>query len=195
MSVPVRPSYGFPWIGQLNTPNYLQISSGIRNNGYPADAALPAADYNEIHLEAAQWIAYLDYYTTLLSTSGVYNDLGLTSGSVGLTGATGTVSIISGKYVLNGYNLHLEIGLTISSIAGTLTSVAITLPTAAKALARYENTLEWPVFTSDSNGPSAKANMAGFGTGNNSILQIGTSYNSFTGTIAMMISIDYEMNH
>ena len=142
MSAPVRPSYGFPWIGQLNTPNYLQISSGIRNNGYPADAALPAADYNEIHLEEAQWIAYLDYYTTLLSTAGVYTQL---TGATALSSLTTGVSVVSAWFARIMQQIHLELVLNNASYTGA-GPVKISIPSIIAPIARYYGggNMGWP---------------------------------------------------
>lgn len=169
--------------------------------GYATGAEIPHQEYNEMLAEIAKWIKWMDQ-----NTNGYYNDLGLNPSNIVLVGATGSVSIQSGKYCINGFRVHLDIVITIASLSGTLTSLSIALPSSVNCLARYVGFAgsQFLINNTNGGGPQSIQCTAGFYLDNSHLVisQSVTALNTYvpfltdgSGNIKFSISIEYEVNH
>jgi hypothetical protein len=190
--------------GQLPVANLVQLTSSNITNSSDVSGATVTAAANTLAGLISALTTSLSTLNTAVSALGTYVSIGLLDSDIALYGATGTVSVKSANYLLQGNKIHLDIVFCVSISSGTLTQIQITLPSNLVCKARYVGYYgkQFVINNSNGTGPQAIMCTAGFWSDNNK-LDIGRSvtaldtYTPFlidtsTNLTKFSIAIEYE---
>jgi hypothetical protein len=123
--------------GQLPVANLVQLTSSNITNSSDVSGATVTAAANTLAGLISALTTSLSTLNTAVSALGTYVSIGLLDSDIALYGATGTVSVKSALYLLQGNMIHLDIVFTVVLSTGTLTQIQITLPSGLVCKARY----------------------------------------------------------